>query len=92
MLSPRTSASFGPRAARRSVHTSCTSELSKGCLHVASYDVLVENNSLGYHVGRDRGETSREAVTASIHPEWFSADRVLLRTDAKADDINEIST
>jgi len=42
--------------------TSCTSELSKGCLHVASYDALDENNSLGYHIGRDR-QGSRKAVT-----------------------------
>lgn len=50
----------GPGQQDGRAETSCTSELSKGCLHVASYDVLDENNSLGYHVGRDVGETKRE--------------------------------
>lgn len=53
--------------------TCCTSELSKGCLHVASYDVLDENNSLGYGsvtLGVTEGrleERSSMRVTTGIH-------------------------
>lgn len=69
--------------------TSCTSELSKGCLHVASYDVLDENNSLGYGSvtlgvteGRHR-EKRRESDYRYPSRERFSADKTLLNIGLK---------
>lgn len=65
------------------------SELSKGCLHVASCDVLDENNSLGYGsvtLGVTEGrlaEKRRERLPVFIARERFSADKILLNIALK---------
>lgn len=65
------------------------SELSKGCLHVASCDVLDENNSLGYGsvtLGVTEGrlaEKRRERLPVFIARERFSADKTLLNIALK---------